>query len=331
MSAGRAERSVRGRGGARAAILVVLLIAAVLPLWVGRTQPYFLQLSLNILIFAVLAVSWDILARTGQLSLAHAAFYGLGGYTSVLLVTRAGVPVLIGMLAGGVVAVIAAAALGVLTLRLRGIYFAIGTLAFSETLRVITKQLQFTGGSSGLVAPPLLGGALPSQYLVILSILGLVLLVSWQINRSRWHFAFTAIRTNEEVAAVMGIDVIRFKVLAFAISAFFAGITGAFYAHVFLFINPFEAYSLAVSVGALVAPILGGLYSTIGPLLGAVALRAGEEVLRSTIRSGYLIIYGLILSVVILYLPRGLLGVWAGLVARRAPRPAREGAWGGPR
>ncbi len=313
----------RAPGRRRAALAAaVLLAAAAVPLWVGRTQPYYLQVSLNILLFAVLALSWDILARTGQLSLAHAAFYGLGGYTSTLLATRAGVMVPLAMLAGGLVAVVAAGALGVLALRLRGIYFAIATLAFSETLRVVTKQLTFTGGSAGLVAPALLGGKLPAQYLVIAGLLALLVLVSWQINRSRWHFAFTAIRTNEEVAAVMGIDVVRFKVLAFAISAFFAGIAGAYYAHVFLFINPFEAYSLAVSVGALVAPIFGGLYSTIGPLLGAVVLRAGEEGLRSLIRSGYLIIYGLILAVVILYLPRGLIGVWASLTARRPARPA---------
>jgi len=295
----------------------LLAAAAALPFWLNRTQPYFLQLALNVLIVAVLALSWDLLARTGQLSLAHAAFFGLGAYTSALLTTRAGVPVVAGIVLGGLMATAVAAALGVLTLRLRGIYFAIATLAFSETLRVITKQLRFTGGSAGLVTPPLLPANLPAQYLVILGILLLAALTSELVNRSRWHFAFTAIRTNEEVAAVMGIDVVRFKVLAFAISAFFAGLTGAFYAHVFLFINPFEAYSLAISVGALVAPIFGGLYTTIGPLLGAVALRIGEETLRAALGSGFLIIYGLILAAVILYMPRGLLGLWTAAAARR--------------
>lgn len=310
-----------GNGALRAAMAaVVLLVMIILPVWASRAQPYYLQVALNVLIFAVLALSWDLLARTGQLSLAHAAFYGLGGYTTTLLTTRAGVPIAAGILAGGIVAVVAAIALGMLTLRLRGIYFAIATLAFSETLRVITKQLRFTGGSAGLVAPPLLGGSLPAQYAVILGILLLAVLTSWQVSRSRWRYAFTAIRTNEEVAAVMGVNVVRFKVLAFAISAFFAGVTGAYYAHVFLFINPFEAYSLAVSVGALVAPIFGGLYTTIGPLLGATALRVGEEALRSTVRSGSQILYGLILAVVILYMPRGLLGVWASMVSRRAGR-----------
>ncbi len=305
---------------------VVLLAAAVLlPFPVNRAQPYYLQLTLNIFVFATLALSWDILARTGQLSLAHAAFYGLGAYTSVLVTTRAGVPVFAGILLGSLVAVVAAAGLGVLTLRLRGIYFAIATLAFSESLRVLTKQLRFTGGPAGLIAPPLLAGNLPAQYLVILGILLLAVLVSWQVNRSRWHFAFTAIRTNEEVAAVMGVDVVRFKVMAFAISAFFAGLTGAYYAHVFLFISPFEAFSLAVSVGALVAPIFGGLYSAVGPLLGAVVLRAGEEVLRAALGDGFLIIYGLILAGVILYMPRGLVGLWTAFAARRRQPAARTG------
>ncbi len=307
---------------ARLAALAALLAAAVaLPFWAGRTQPYYLQLALNMLIFAVLALSWDLLARTGQLSLAHAAFFGLGAYTSALLVTLAHLPVAVGMVAGGLVAVAAAAALGVLTLRLRGIYFAIATLAFSETLRVVSKQMRFTGGSSGLIAPPLLGGSLPAQYLVILAILMAAVVTSWTINRSRWYFAFTAIRTNEEVAGAMGVDVVRFKVLAFAISAAFAGLAGAFYVHVFLFINPLEAFSIATSVGALVAPIFGGLYGTAGPLLGAAVLRVGEEILRAKLRSGYLIIYGLILAIVILYMPRGLVGVWTALTAARAPRP----------
>lgn len=301
----------------RIALVVLLVVAVVFPFWAHRHQPYYLQTSINIIIFAVLALSWDILARTGQLSLAHAAFYGLGGYTSTLLVTRAGIPIPAGIILGGLVAVVAAAGLGVLTLRLRGIYFAIATLAFSETLRVITKQLRFTGAATGLLAPPLFGGNLTAQYLLILGVLLVAVLVSWQVNRSRWYFAFTAIRTNEEVASAMGVDVVRFKVLAFMISAVFAGLTGAYFAHVFLFINPFEVYSLAISVGALVAPIFGGLYSTMGPLLGAAVLRVGEEVLRSSIRSGYLIIYGLILAIAILYMPRGLLGVWQVAMRRR--------------
>jgi len=300
----------------RGALPAALALAAAVPVWVNRAQPYYLQIAINILIFAILALSWDILARTGQLSLAHAAFYGLGAYTSALLTLRTGLPVPAAIVAGGVVAVAAAAGLGLLTLRLRGIYFAIGTLAFSETLRVATNQLRFTGGATGLVAPPLLGGQRVPQYLAILGVLLLVVAVSWLVNRSRLHFAFTAIRTNEDVAAAMGVDVVRYKLLAFVISAFFAGITGAYYTHVFLFISPIEVYNLAVSVGALVAPIFGGLYTTAGPVIGAVALRAVEEALRSSIRRGYLIVYGLILAGVILYMPRGLVGLWAAARAR---------------
>ncbi len=318
-----------GRTLGRALVGAAIAAAVLLPLAFQGTQPYYLQLAINVLISATLALSWDLLARTGQLSLAHAAFYGLGAYTSVLLTTRAGVPVLLGMAAGALVASAAAVLLGFLTLRLRGIYFAIATLAFSETLRVITNQLPFTGRATGLIAPALLGGQRAAQYLVILVILVVLVIVSGWINRSRWHFAFTAIRTNEEVAAVIGVDVVRFKVLAFAISACFAGVVGAYYAHVFLFISPLEVYSLAVSVGALVAPIFGGLYTTAGPLIGAVVLRAGEELLRSTVGGGYPIIYGFLLAVVILYMPRGLAGLWsaasARLFRRRPLREARAG------
>jgi len=294
-----------------------LAAAAGFSYWADRAHPYYLQIAINVVIFAVLALSWDLLARTGQLSLAHAAFYGLGAYTSALLTLRAGAPVPVGMVLGGLLAVAVAGGLGLLTLRLRGIYFAIATLAFSETLRVTTNQLRFTGGATGLVVPPLLAGHRPAQYLVILGILLLVIATSAFVNRSRWRYAVTAVRANEEVAATMGVNVVQVKVAAFMISAFFAGIAGAYYGHVFLFISPIEVYSLAVSVGALVAPIFGGLYTTAGPLVGAAVLRTGEEVLRTTIRSGYLILYGLILTVVILYIPRGLAGAWDALWGKR--------------
>jgi len=296
----------------------VLAAAVAFPFWASRAEPYYLQIAINVVIFAVLALSWDLLARTGQLSLAHAAFYGLGAYTSALLTLRSGLPVPAGILLGGLLAVVVAGGLGILTLRLRGIYFAIATLAFSETLRVTTNQLRFTGAATGLVVPPLLGGGRVAQYLVILGILLLVIAISAFVNRSRWRYAVTAVRANDEVAATMGVNVVQVKVAAFMVSAFFAGITGAYYGHVFLFISPIEVYSLAVSVGALVAPIFGGLYTTAGPVIGAAVLRVGEEILRTTIRSGYLIIYGLILAVVILYMPRGLAGVWDALWRRRA-------------
>ncbi|MDR5696521.1 MAG: branched-chain amino acid ABC transporter ATP-binding protein/permease [Armatimonadota bacterium] len=315
------------RPKAAGAALVLLGAAVAFAFWAEEASPYRLQQARAILIFSVLALSWDVLARTGQLSLAHAAFYGLGGYTSALAVKLLTVPPLAGIALGAVVSVAVAVGLGLLMLRLHGIYFAIGTLAFTETLRIATNQLPFTGGATGLVTVPLFGGRIVPQYLFILAVLTAAVAASWVIQRSRWRYAFTAMRTNEGVARVMGVDVVRFKIAAFGISAFFAGAAGAYYAHAFLFISPLESYSLAVSVGALVAPIFGGLYSTAGPVLGAVLLRAAEEVLRESIQRGYLILYGLILALAILFMPGGLLGVWHQAAARaRGPSPAGRAA-----
>lgn len=291
-------------------LLIALLAAVVFPFWAEGANPYRLQQARAVLLLAILALSWDLLARTGQLSLAHAAFYGLGSYTSVLAVKFLGLAPLVGILLGGLGALLVAVPLGLVMLRLHGIYFAIGTLAFSQTLRIAANQLPFTGGPAGLVTVPLFGGRTTFQYLFLLGVLVVLMGLSWLVQASRWHYAFVAIRTNEAVARVLGVPVVRYKVAAFGCSAFFAGVCGATYAHAFLFISPLESFTLSVSVASLVAPIFGGLYSTAGPVLGAVLLRGGEEVLRESLGAGYPILYGLLLAVAVLFLPGGIVGLW---------------------
>lgn len=293
---------------------IILSAAAMFPFWAEWANPYRLQQARSVLLLAILALSWDLLARTGQLSLAHAAFYGLGSYTSALTVKFLGLGPLVGILLAGLAALLVAVPLGLVMLRLHGIYFAIGTLAFSETLRIAANQLPFTGGPAGLVTVPLFGGRTAPQYLFLLGVLVALMGISRLVEASRYHYAFVAIRTNETVARVLGVPVVRYKVAAFACSAFFAGVCGGTYAHAFLFISPLESFNLAVSVASLVAPIFGGLYSTAGPVLGAILLRGGEEVLRESLGAGYPILYGLLLAVAVLFLPRGIVGLWGGRV-----------------
>jgi branched-chain amino acid transport system permease protein len=286
--------------------LIFALAFPFLPL--GDRTAFIQQISLFVLSSAILALSWDFLARTGQLSLAHAAFFGLGAYTFALL-ANAGVPQVLAFLAAGIFSSLASLLLGAVTLRLHGMYFAIATLAFAEVLKTIINQLPFTGSSQGLLVPALFGGGFLTLYFVGLGVLLLLVVISEWSKRAKLGYAFTAIRQGELVARVLGVDATRVKLTAFVISSFFVGLVGAYAAGKTFYITPPEAFSTAVSVTALVMPIFGGLYSTGGPIIAAVVLRLLEEGLRLLTPQGYLIGYGVVLVLSILFLPKGLVSL----------------------
>nr|WP_027482589.1 branched-chain amino acid ABC transporter permease [Deinococcus pimensis] len=290
---------------------VTLALAAVFPfLPLGDRAEFLLQIAFFTVVAGVLALSWDILARSGQLSLAHAAFYGLGAYSFAILSAR-GLPWWAAMLAAGVVASLFSVVLGAVTLRLSGMYFAIATLAFTEVVRTVVQNLpeRFAGGANGLLVPALLGGQTRAQYFLALGVLLLTVLVSLAVRLSRLGYAFAAVRQGEEVARVLGVNVVRFKLLAFAVSSFLAALAGVLFAGKTFFISPGDTFSVATSIAPLTTSIFGGLYTTLGPILGALVLRVSEEVLHAYVKQGYLIVYGLVLIVSILFLPRGLMGL----------------------
>lgn len=331
--------SAAGRGRTYAPWLAFGLFAATLLLLptllhaaFGQAAVSYLSLATNALTLAILALSWDILARTGQLSLAHAAFYGAGAYTVAILGRLTEWPLGAGIPLGGVVAVLLALFLGSVTLRLRGIYFAIATLSFTEVLRAVVQQLPsgVAGGNAGvnvsaLFRPTFVEGmerwelafARNERYfLVYAGLLLLSVLISLLVGRSRLKQAFTALRTNEEVAAVMGVRPARYKLLAFVLSSFLVGLLGAVEAHRIGSVNPFETFGVGTTVLALVTPIFGGLYTTLGPVLGAGLLAGLEETLKRTVESGYLIGYGVVLVLSVLLMPRGVVGLLRGLWER---------------
>lgn len=275
----------------------------------GTRGEYFLQIAFFTLVAATLALSWDILARSGQVSLAHAAFYGLGAYGFALLSKLA--PWFVAMPLAALFAALLSVLLGAVTLRLSGIYFAIATLAFSEVVRTVVQNLptDFAGGANGLLVPALLGGDARGQFYLALLVLGLTVLASLWVRLSRLHYAFAATRQGEEVARVLGVPVARAKLSAFALSSFLAALAGALYAGKTFFISPGDTFSVATSIAPLTTSIFGGLYTTAGPILGAVVLRLVEELLHAYIKQGYLVVYGLVLIVSILFLPRGLMGL----------------------
>lgn len=303
----------------------------------------YLSLASNAMSLAVLALSWDLLARTGQLSLAHAAFYGAGGYAAAVLAKLGGVPLALGLPLGAAVAALLALGLGSVTLRLRGIYFAIATLAFTEVLKAAVQELPtgLAGGAAGLNVPPLfrphfVPGRMQrweiayqsneAYFYVYAAMLLLAILVSIVVQRSRLRAAFTAVRTNEAVASVMGVRPARAKLLAFVLSSALVGMLGALEAMRLGSVIPDGTFAISTTVFALVTPIFGGLYTTLGPILGAGVLSAVEETLKRTFAEGYLIGYGIVLVASILFMPRGLVGLAASLRRRRRGPPAQGGA-----
>lgn len=313
------KRELMGWGG-------FVLVASALP-WVGLSADRYLMFLANVmLIFMTLALSWDVVARTGQLSLAHGAFFGLGAYTVGIAYRSAQLPPLAGIAIAALVAAVVAAALGVVTLRLRGIYFAIATLAFAEVLRTVALQLpDLTGGNVGISMPPLFDGDRVVSYYLAGAIFVLALALSIWVRRSRIVYAVTAIRANESVAAVMGVNVIRTKVVLFAASATLAALAGAFYMPFITHTDPADAFDISRSVASLVFPIFGGLYTTAGPVLGTILLRSLEEYLRVTPpwKDGYQVVYGLVIVIAVLFMPRGLLGLVSERIGRRSWRFSR--------
>ena len=296
-----------------AAWAVFLAVAAAVP-FVGPIagDSYLMFLANVMLMFMTLALSWDVVARTGQLSLAHAAFFGIGAYTVAIGYRTAALHPLLGLALASVIASAVALLLGLATLRLRGIYFAIATLAFAEVLRTLSLQVPgLTGGPVGISMPPLFGGDRVLSYYLAALIFVLALGLSLAVRFSALHYAASAIRANERVAAVMGIDVVRTKVLLFVASAVLAAMAGAFYMPFITHTDPYDAFSVERSVVSLVFPIFGGLYTTAGPVLGTLLLRSLEEYLRVTPpwKEGYQVAYGAILVVSVLFLPRGIIGL----------------------
>ena len=298
------------------------VVIAALP-WVGVSGDRYLMFLANImLMFMTLALSWDVVARTGQLSLAHGAFFGLGAYTVGIAYRSAQVPPLAGLVLAALVGAAVAVSLGLVTLRLRGIYFAIATLAFAEVLRTVALQLpDLTGGNVGISMPPLFDGDRVVSYYLAGAIFVLAVALSVWVRRSRMQYAVAAIRANEHVAAVVGVSVVRTKVALFAASATLAALAGAFYMPFITHTDPADAFDISRSVAALVFPIFGGLYTTVGPVVGTIILRSLEEYLRVTPpwKDGYQVVYGLVIVVAVLFLPRGLVGLVRERLVPRTP------------
>jgi len=304
-----------------AAEVVASLAVGILVVAPPFLPPYFLEILISVMLFGYLGAAWNILGGyAGQFSFGHAAYFGIGAYTSTLLFLTLGLTPWLGMLAGGVLAAVFGLFAGYLSFRygLRGPYFSLVTLAFAEMLRVVAVNTKAVGSSLGLVIPnresaPLnfvFAGKLPYYY-VILAMALAALWITRRLERSKLGYSLLAIRENEDAAEAAGVDSLGMKLRAMALSSFLTALGGTFYAQYFAYIDPTITFGPAVSIQGLLQAIVGGAGTVLGPVIGAFVLTPMSELSRAALRGRAgvdVMLYGLVLILVISFLPNGLMG-----------------------
>jgi branched-chain amino acid transport system permease protein len=292
-------------------------IAAPLVLISFLDQPFLVQVAIGTAISAILALAWDILSRTGQVSLGHAAFFGIGGYGSALLTPLMGA--VLAWIAAMVICGLVALLLGAVTLRLRRLYFTIATLSFSLSVQVVILVTPgITGGSTGIMPPVIAGGVPTSQLLFITACLVVAAVVSDVFLGRRFRPAFFIIRNNPDLAAASGVPVTKLKILAFIVSGMIAGLSGACYCGLYGYVIPDDVFTTNWNVLPLAVTILGGMDTTLGPVIGAVVLRLLEEIARHFVGGvGYQVVYGAVIILFIVGMPEGLVGFVRHMMRRR--------------
>jgi branched-chain amino acid transport system permease protein len=309
---------------------LILLVALVAPLF---TSDYYQHVILLIFFWAYLGTSWNILGGyAGQLSLGHAVFFGVGAYTSSLLFVNLGLSPWIGMLVGGLVAALVGLFIGFASFHygLKGPYFALVTIAFGEVMRHIFNNWQPVGAAMGILIP--LEGNAPGifqfsakypYYYIALAMMLIGLEITRAVERSKFGYQMVALRENEDTAESLGVNTKGVKLTAIALSSFLTGMGGSFYAQYFLYIDPETVFLLSVSVDIALRPIIGGLGTIAGPVIGSFILTPLSEITRLVFGGRYagvaLMSYGLILMAVVLLAPGGAVG-WFRDLRRRATK-----------
>jgi branched-chain amino acid transport system permease protein len=296
------------------AICAYLLLIYLLPsqAWLGFT--------INALIVTILSVAWNLLGGFGgQMSFGHAALFGTGAYVTAILQVKLGVNPWIAAGLAVVAATLVAGFIGALSFRygLRGSYFALVTLAFAEVLRILASSFAFTGGGQGILVPYKTGLAnfqfadRITTYTLVLVMVAVAMLITVAVQRSRFGAYLIAIRENEEAAKALGIDTFRTKVLAMMLSGAIGGAAGVAYLQTYLFIDAPIAYGSTMSIEALLGPIIGGAGTIWGPIVGTLSLHLlgeGAKHLVSGAPGLNLVLYGVVLLVILRYLPDGIVG-----------------------
>lgn len=296
-------------------ILLVIVVGFLFPFFVG---PYPLHVVTTVLTYMTLGLSWDMMLRTGQLSFGTAGFFGLGGYAALLTTLYLGVNPLLSIFVGGAFAAIVAFALGYAILRLREIYFAITTLALAGVFTVIARNLHdLTGGPEGKILPSAIFNGDPTKIYWMMFFIALgTILVSEIFQRTRVRFAITAIRNDEITARSSGIDIFKYLLFVFVVTSAIQGVVGGAYAQEYGFISPESAFANSFLLLPIAMCLAGGIYSTLGPVIGSIILGVLSEYLKLLFPYGHLIIYGVIIVALVLFMPHGILGMLKKVLKR---------------
>ncbi|HUG83442.1 MAG TPA: branched-chain amino acid ABC transporter permease [Euzebya sp.] len=327
----RAGHNLTPPGWAITAVVVIALVAAP---WI-LTNSFLRFVATLTVMYMAMSMSWNIMGgMTGYISLGHSFFFGIGAYATGLMANEIGINPFLGSLLAGFLVAVIAAGVGFIALRVRGASFVIVTLSLVYIGSLGAQGWRsVTGGSRGLTLPTLdVGGALshvPFYYAFALLLLVVLGLSAW-LRRSRFGLALTAIREDEDKAEMLGIDTASTKLVAFVLSAVFVGIAGGLYAYWRVFLDPIFVFGIAVSVQMILIALIGGVRSLWGPVLGAVLFMPGSYYLLTTYPQWHLLLTGIVLGLVVLFLPDGIIPSVRHRLDRFGPQAAsiREAAAG---
>jgi branched-chain amino acid transport system permease protein len=317
----------------RWAAIALFAAAAVTPVVVRDT--YILDSVILILLWGALSAAWNVAGGyAGQVSLGHAAFFGIGAYAAALMSARYGQSPWLGLAAGVLLSLGAGAMIGYLSNRLRGPYFALSTIAFAEVLKIVASRWRgFTAGSEGVPVPfrPgfwTLGLSHVAWLYLVLAVALLAYAVQVYLERSRVGYQLAGVREDEDAAEALGIATRRRKVQAIVVSAALTSACGSLWAQYVGFVDPSHVFSIDLSVRFALNSIIGGMGTALGPFVGSLFITSLETYLRSIsswfsgVGTGfigiYLIIYGVVLILIVRFAPEGMIGIAARLFARRA-------------
>lgn len=291
-------------------MMAILLVGMVLPLFI-QSQVWITVLNV-FFYYALLAMSWNIVfGYAGQFSFGHVSFSAIGGYTSALLAIHLGISPLLGMFLAGLFSAFIGILLGVIVLRLRGFYLCLVTWAFAEVTNIVIKtEYQITAGTGGLLTPSLFLGPRSSLYSYYfgLGLMLLILVVCALIINSRIGLFLFAIRDDQDAAEIMGVETTLWKIFAFSLSGFWAGLAGAYYAHFFSLIDP-TIGGLDEMGKVILMVVVGGIGTLYGPLLGALFVVISSEIIRGSLAEMSLLIFTIVMILTMRFARGGLMQI----------------------